>query len=224
MDVTRSMNCKELRNCDVVDSSGEKVGRIDDITFTFDGSLKPSQFILAGKPSQFILAGSKWEELLESAKIKPDSDPVLSASLITRIGDKIQLSTNVNSLKTTLDEGAISSEEIRWSDLTKMDIYDTDDVKVGRAVDIDFDLDGSASLIVGGGMIEESLEALGLKTDIDIIVPAKTIASMSDKIKLTVSKDDLKLTMDKALENPEVRKARELPADKRAAAKVRLYY
>jgi len=215
MDVTRSMNCKELRNCDVVDSSGEKVGRIDDITFTFDGSLKPSQF---------ILAGSKWEELLESAKIKPDSDPVLSASLITRIGDKIQLSTNVNSLKTTLDEGAISSEEIRWSDLTKMDIYDTDDVKVGRAVDIDFDLDGSASLIVGGGMIEESLEALGLKTDIDIIVPAKTIASMSDKIKLTVSKDDLKLTMDKALENPEVRKARELPADKRAAAKVRLYY
>jgi len=149
---------------------------------------------------------------------------VLSASLITRIGDKIQLSTNVNSLKTTLDEGAISSEEIRWSDLTKMDIYDTDDVKVGRAVDIDFDLDGSASLIVGGGMIEESLEALGLKTDIDIIVPAKTIASMSDKIKLTVSKDDLKLTMDKALENPEVRKARELPADKRAAAKVRLYY
>ncbi|MGY5872965.1 MAG: PRC-barrel domain-containing protein [Candidatus Thorarchaeota archaeon] len=215
MDVTRSINCNELRNCDVVDSSGERVGRIDDVTFTFDGSLKLKQF---------ILAGSRWEELLESAKIKPDKDHLLDADLITRIGDRVQLSTNVNSLKTTLDAGAISADEIRWSDLTKMDIYDHDDVKVGRAVDIDFDLDGSASLIVGGGMIEEALESVGLKSDIDIIVPAKAIASMSDKIKLTVSKDDLKLTMAKALENPEVKKARDLPADKRAAAKVRLYY
>ncbi len=215
MDVTRSINCKELRNCDVVDSSGERVGRIDDVTFTFDGSLKLKQF---------ILAGSRWEELLESVKIKPDKDYLLDAALITRIGDKVQLSTNVNSLKTTLDAGAISADEIRWSDLTKMDIYDQDDVKVGRAVDIDFDLDGSASLIVGGGLVEESLESMGLKADIDIIVPAKAIASMSDKIKLTVSKDDLKLTMDKALENPEVRKAKDLPADQRAVAKVRLYY
>ena len=215
MDVTRSINCKELRNCDVVDSSGESVGRIDDVTFTFDGSLKLKQF---------ILAGSRWEELLESVKIKPDKDYLLDAALITRIGDKVQLSTNVNSLKTTLDAGAISAHEIRWSDLTKMDIYDQDDVKVGRAVDIDFDLDGSASLIVGGGLVEESLESMGLKADIDIIVPAKAIASMSDKIKLTVSKDDLKLTMDKALENPEVRKAKDLPADQRAVAKVRLYY
>ena len=215
MDITRSMNCKELRNCDVVDSSGEKVGKIGDLTFTFDGSLKLKQF---------ILAGSKWEEFLESAKFRPDKDPLLDANLITRIGDRIQLSTNVNSLKTTLDEGAISEDEFRWSDLSKLDIYDTHDVKVGRAVDIDFDLDGSASLIVGGGLIEESLESAGLKADIDIIVPAKTIASMSDKIKLTVSKDDLALTMAKALENTEVRKAKELPADKRAAAKVRLYY
>lgn len=214
VDVTRSMNCKELRDCDVVDSSGEKVGRIGDMTFTFDGSLRLSQF---------ILSGSKWEEFLESAKIRPDKDPLLDASLITRIGDRVQLSTNVNSLKTTLDEGAISKEEIRWSNLTKLDIYDQDDVKVGRAVDIDFDLDGSASLIVGGGLIEESLESIGLKTDVDIIVPAKTIASMGDKIKLTVSKDDLKLTMDNALENPEVRKAMEKPADQRAAVKVRLY-
>ena len=215
MDVTRSINCNELRNCDVVDSSGEKVGRIDDVTFTFDGSLKLKQF---------ILAGSRWEELLESAKIKPDKDHLLDAALITRIGDRVQLSTNVNSLKTTLDAGAISADEIRWSDLTKMDIYDQDGVKVGRAFDIDFDLDGSASLIVGGGLVEESLESMGLKTDIDIIVPAKTIASMSDKIKLTVSKEDLKLTMDKALENPEVRKAKDLPAEQRAVAKVRLYY
>ena len=215
MDVTKSMNCKELRNCDVVDSSGAKVGKIYDLTFAFEGAL-----IL----KQFILAGSKWEEFLESVKFRPDKDPVLSASLISRIGNKVQLNTNVNSLKTTLDEGAIGMGEIRWSDLTKMDIFDKDDVKIGRAVDVDFDKDGTACLIVGGGLVEETLETVGLKSDVDILVPSTHVVAIRDKVILDVSKDDLKLTIDKALENPEVKKARELPADKRAAAKVRLYY
>jgi sporulation protein YlmC with PRC-barrel domain len=209
------MNCNELRHCDVVDSSGVKVGRIGDLTFTFDGTLRLKQF---------ILSGSRWEEFLESAKIKPDKDPLLNAGLIEIIGDKVQLNTNINSLKTTLDEGAIASGEIRWSDLTKMEIYDQDNMKVGHAVDVDFDIDGTASLIVGGGIIEESLESIGLKTDVDIIVPAETIESMRDKIKLKVSKENLKLTMTEALESPEVKKAKELPADKRAAIRVRLYY
>jgi sporulation protein YlmC with PRC-barrel domain len=209
------MNCNELRDCDVVDSSGARVGKINDLTFVFEGAL-----IL----KQFILAGSKWEEFLESIKFRPDKDPVLSADLISRIGDKVQLNTNVNSLKTTLDEGAIGMDEIRWSDLTKMDIFDKDDVKIGRAVDVDFDTDGTACLIVGGGFIEETLEDVGLKADVDILVPSTHVVAIRDKVVLDVSKEDLKLTMDKALENPEVKKAKELPADKRAAAKVRLYY
>jgi sporulation protein YlmC with PRC-barrel domain len=165
----------------VVDSSGEKVGRINDLTFTFDGTLKLSQF---------ILAGSKWEEFLESAKIKPDKDPVLDASIIRMIGDEVHLNTNVNSLKTTLDEGAIP--------------------------------DGTACLIVGGGFIEETLEDVGLKADVDILVPSGNITSIRGKIILSVSKEDLKLTMDNAFENPEVKKARERPAHERAALRVRL--
>lgn len=214
MDVKKPMNCKQLRDCDVVDSSGEKVGRINDLTFTFDGTLKLSQF---------ILAGSKWEEFLEAAKIKPDKDPVLDASIIRVIGDKVQLNTNVNELKTTLDEGAIQVGEIRWSDLTKMDIFDKDDVKVGRAVDVDFDTDGTACLTVGGGLIEETLEDIGLKADVDILVPSGHITAIRGKIVLDVSKEDLKLTMDNALENPEVKKALERPAQERAALRVRLF-
>ena len=215
MDVTKSMNCKELRDCDVVDSSGTKVGKINDLTFTFEGALKLKQF---------ILAGSKWEEFLESVKFRPDKDPVLSASLIQKIGDMVHLNTNVNSLKTTLDEGAIELGEIRWSKLTKMDIFDKDSVKIGRAVDVDFDTDGTACLIVGGGLVEETLESVGLKSDVDILVPSERIVAIRDKVVLNVSKDDLELTMTQALENPEVKKAKELPADKRAAVKVRLYY
>ena len=214
MDVRKSMNCRELRDCDVVDSDGQKVGRINDMTFTFDGQLKLEQF---------VLAGSAWEEFLESIRMKPDKDPVFDASMIRRIGDKVQLESNVNELKTTLDKGAIPKGEIRWSELSKKHIIDRDGVTIGKAVDIDFDIDGKASLTVGGGLIEESLERFGLKDDIDIIVPAKTIESISDEIRLNVSKDELQLTMDKALENPEVLAIKDRRDVDRGVAKVRLF-
>jgi sporulation protein YlmC with PRC-barrel domain len=214
VDVKKAMNAKQLRESDVVDSSGEKVGRINDLTFTFDGKLKLSQF---------ILAGSKWEEFLESVKFRPDKDPVLDASIIEIIGDKVQLNTNVNSLKTTLDDGAIGPGEIRWSKLTKMDIVDKDDVKVGRAVDVDFDTEGFICLVAGGGFIEETLEDVGLKADVDILVPGTVITAVGEKVQLSVSKEDLKLTMTNAFENPEVKKARERPAHERAALRVRLF-
>ncbi len=215
MDITKSLNCRELRDCDVVDSSGQKVGHINDMTFTFDGQLKLEQF---------ILAGSDWEEFLESIKMKPDKDPLFDASMIRRIGDKVQLKSNVNALKTTLDKGAIPKGEIRWSELSKKHIVDKDDVAVGKAVDIDFDIDGTAALTVGGGVVEETLERIGLKDDIDIIVPAETIESIAEKIKLNVSKDELKLTMDEALESPEIRAAKDKKDVDRNVMKVRLFY
>jgi sporulation protein YlmC with PRC-barrel domain len=214
VDVDKSLNCNELRDCDVVDSTGKKIGKIGDMTFTFDGNLNLAQF---------VLVGSAWEEFLESIGARPDKDPLFDASLIRRIGDKVQLATNVNSLKTTLDEDAIPKGEVRWSELKDKYIVDKDDVGVGKAIDIDFDIDGTAALTVGGGVIEETLEAIGFKADVDIIVPAETIESMGDKIKLKVSKDVLKLTMDKALENLEVKKARDDVATQRDVAKVRLF-
>ena len=214
VDVAKPMNCSKLRDCDVVDSDGERVGKINDLTFTFDGALKLSQF---------ILGGSRWEELLESIKLKPDKDPVLDANLIEVMGDTVRLNANVNSLKTTLDEGAIELGELRWSKLTKMDIVDKDDVKVGRAVDVDFDTDGTACLIVGGGLIEETLEDVGLKSDVDILLPSGHITAIRDVIVLDVSKDDLKLTMTDAFENPEVKKARDRPTEERAALRVKLF-
>ncbi|MHA2066172.1 MAG: PRC-barrel domain-containing protein [Candidatus Thorarchaeota archaeon] len=192
MDVDKSLNCNELRDCDVIDSTGKKIGKIGDMTFTFDGNLNLAQF---------VLCGSAWEEFLETIGVRPDKDPLFDASLIRRIGDKVQLTTNVNSLKTTLDEGAIPKGEIRWSELKDKYIVDKDEIRVGKAIDID----------------------IGLKSDIDIIVPAETIESMGDKIKLKVSKDDLKLTMDKALESAEVKKARDDAETRRDVVKVRLY-
>ncbi|MGY5854375.1 MAG: PRC-barrel domain-containing protein [Candidatus Thorarchaeota archaeon] len=216
MELNRSICSREMQKCDVVDSSGTKVGNINDLTFTFDGTLKLSQF---------ILAGSAWEEFLEAIKVRPDKDPIFNASLIDKIGDKIHLNTTGNTLKTTLDECAISDNEIRLSDLKKLDIYDEAGVKIGRVIDVDFDVDGSASLTVGGGFIEEKLEALGLKADIDIIVPDKAIVSIGDDIRLGVSKDELDKTMEEAVQDQssEIRRARDDKAVHHDVSKVRLF-
>ncbi|MHA1907001.1 MAG: PRC-barrel domain-containing protein [Candidatus Thorarchaeota archaeon] len=214
MEINQSICCRQLKKADVFDVNGEKIGRIGDLTFTFDGDLKLSQF---------ILAGPAFEEFLEAIKVRPDKDPVFDARLIKKLGDKIQLDSAQNSLKTTLDDCAIGDDEIRLSKIEKLEIVDKNGESVGKAVDIDFDVDGSASLIVGGGFFEEKLEALGLKSDVDIIVPGKVIDSIGDKIQLGVPKDELALTMDNAVKNVQSSKVQEDMKVHREVSKIRLY-
>ena len=214
MEIKQSICCRQLKKADVLDSNGEKIGHIGDLTFKFDGGLKLSQF---------ILAGSAFEEFLEAVKIRPDRDLVFDASLIKRLGDKVQLDTSRNNLKTTLDEGVIADDEIRLSRLEKLEILDKNGESVGKAVDVDFDVDGSAELIVGGGFFEEKLEALGIKSDIDIIVPGKVIASIGDKILLAVPKAELALTMEEAVKPAAATKAQEDMKVNREISKIRLY-
>jgi len=203
-----------MMKTDVLDSSGEKIGRVGDLTFSFDGKLKLSKF---------ILTGSRWEEFLESIKFRPDMDPVFDGSLIKTIDEHIHLDTTTNSLKTTLDSDAIPKTDIRLSDFKKMNIVDKDGKKIGRAIDIDFDVDGSVSMIVGGGFIEEKLEMFGLKADVDIVVPGSVISSVGDQVYLNVSEDALKTTMEDALKAEEVVKARREKAVYRDVTKVRLF-
>lgn len=214
MKLVRSICTREMMKTDVLDSSGEKIGRVGDLTFSFDGKLKLSKF---------ILTGSRWEEFLESIKFRPDMDPVFDGSLIKTIDEHIHLDTTTNSLKTTLDSDAIPKTDIRLSDFKKMNIVDKDGKKIGRAIDIDFDVDGSVSMIVGGGFIEEKLEMFGLKADVDIVVPGSVISSVGDQVYLNVSEDALKTTMEDALKAEEVVKARREKAVYRDVTKVRLF-
>jgi sporulation protein YlmC with PRC-barrel domain len=170
---------------DVMDTSGKKIGKISDLTFTFDGSLKLKHF---------ILAGSRIEEFLEAINLIPDEDPVFESSLIKKIDTHIHLDTSMNGLKDF--HGTISNDEIKFSDLQKLEIVDKDGVKVGSAINVDFDLDGRTALIAGGGFLEEKLESFGLKEDVDIIVPSEVIVSIDESIRLSVSKDELETSLD----------------------------
>lgn len=198
---------------DVVDASGKKIGKISNLTFTFDGSLKLKHF---------ILGGSRMEEFLEAINLKPDEDPVFESTVIKKIDTYIHLDTSVNSLMNFHDP--LSDDEIKFSDLQKLEIVDKDGVKVGRAINVDFDLDGRTALIAGGGLLEEKLESFGLKEDVDIIVPFQVIVSIDESIRLSVSKDELDTSLDGMLRERaiEIKNQREAAAAHSHGKKVRV--
>ena len=198
---------------DVMDTSGKKIGKILDLTFTFDGSLKLKHF---------ILAGSRIEEFLEAINLRPDEDPAFESSLIKKIDVHIHLATSVDDLKDLQD--TISDDEIKFSDLQKLEIADKDGVRVGQAINVDFDLDGRTALIAGGGFLEEKLEAFGLKEDVDIIVPSNVIVSIDESIRLSVSKDELETSLDGILRERaiEIKNQREAAAVHNRDKKVRV--
>ena len=214
MEIKQAICCRELKKADVVDITGKKIGHIGDMVFKFDGALRLSKFVLSGPLT---------EEILESLRVKKDFDPVFDATMIKKLGDKIQLGTDRNALKTTKDKDAIGANEIKLSKLEKLEILDAHGIPVGKAIDVDFDQDGSASLIVGGGFFEEKLEALGFKRNIDILVPGEVIEKIGDKIHLSVAKKDLNLTMDEELKMDAAKKKRSDIVVHRDVSRVKLF-
>jgi sporulation protein YlmC with PRC-barrel domain len=213
MELSKSVCCREIKNIDVLDLSGKKIGRILDMTFTFEGSLKLENI---------ILGGSKLEEFLETIHLKPDEDPVFDSSLIKRVDSHIHLDTTGNAIKAARNK--ISDNEIKFSDLQKLDIIDKNGVKIGRAIDIDLEPDQHTALIAGGGFIEEKLEATGLKKDVDIIIPFDVIESIDESIKLSVSKDELDTSLDGILKERaiEIKNQREAAAAHGGGKKARV--
>jgi sporulation protein YlmC with PRC-barrel domain len=213
MKLSKQVCCQEIQKMDVMDVSGKKIGKISNLTFTFDGSLKLKHF---------ILGGSRIEEFLETINLKPDDDPVFECTVIKKIDTHIHLDTSMNGLKDV--HGTISDDEIKFSDLQKLEIIDKDGVKVGEPINVDFDLDGRTALIAGGGLLEEKLEAFGLKEDVDIIVPFKVIVSIGESIKLSVSKHELDTSLDGMLRERaiEIKNQREAAAAHSHGKKVRV--
>lgn len=92
-----------------------------------------------------------------------------------------------------------SKNDFFFSQLAKYKVEDKNGVTIGKPGDAllstkDLSIE---SLILFGGMLEEKMEDIGLKENIDPIVPLTTIVSVDDKDKkivLNVSKDDLKTT------------------------------
>ncbi len=92
-----------------------------------------------------------------------------------------------------------SKSDFFFSHLAKYKVEDKDGKAIGKPGDALLSVTNLSieSLILFGGMLEEKMEDLGLKENIDPIVPLSIIDSVDDskkKITLKISKEELKTT------------------------------
>ncbi|MHA2250918.1 MAG: hypothetical protein ACXAD7_11185 [Candidatus Kariarchaeaceae archaeon] len=197
-----------VKNCEVCDSTGERIGRLLDAIFkpTDEGLLL----------TKFTIGGSKLEELLEDIGLKPDIDPVFPVDVIDTISPKrITLNVKKDELKSTeMHDDAIHEDEVKLSGLSKLRLYDNSDEHIGNIIDLKF-YDKGFKFIVGDGMFRELIEDLGWVADVDFLVTPKYIASF-DKKKITLSKsrEEMKATFDKHMDKS--RKKEDLSVSKTA--------
>lgn len=179
------MKYSDVKNKDVVDSNGKKIGNVSDLIFHLQGT----RLI----PRSLVLGGGRIEEFLESIGVRPDYDPVFNIEIIDAVeDDRIILCANREKLNSTLDPGIFDEDDIKLSDLSKLRIIDADGFKVGNVIDVWFDTDDEVYLVLGGGFFKEILERLHAQPDIDLLASYKEIESITnEEIKLKWTKFQL---------------------------------
>ena len=177
----------DLMKKSVIDSTGKNAGKVNDFIISYT----PNYVTL----KSIVLGGGRIEEFLESVGLRPDDDPVIQMDCISNVQDEIELITEVDKLKSTLDEGTIGEGDMRLSKFSKLPIIDSDGLKAGNVIDVWFDNSGEPWLVVGGALLEETMERLGVQPDIDLLVPMAFVENISEKeIKLKDTKFQLQST------------------------------
>lgn len=90
--------------------------------------------------------------------------------------------------------------ELKYSEIRSKDVVDSKGEKVGEVMDWIFDCSDNKLdlkyIVLGGGRIEELLESIGARPDIDPVIKLEDVDSISDKVYLKVDGESLKKTLD----------------------------
>jgi len=187
LDRLAGLKFSEVSGAEIQDVDGKKVGKLLDAVFKKvpDAGLDLTKFTVGGG---FL------EEFLEDIGLKPDIDPVFDVDIIQSISPKrIKLKVPKSELKSThIHDDAIHEDEIKLSQLSKLDLIDSTQTKLGNIIDIKFDT-GHFKFICGDGFFTELLEDVGLKADIDFVVSPSAIETISDNhVVLSKSRSELR--------------------------------
>jgi sporulation protein YlmC with PRC-barrel domain len=174
-----------MKNKPIVDSAGEKIGRIIDFHFTqTNGKMEFTSI---------VMGGSRVEEFLESIGAKKDIDPFFPIDVIDRYeNETLYLKIPYKKLAEPVK---LAENEFRLTELGGCEIIDSDTNKIGRIKDVIFDDKHRPWFVVHGGFFEESFEKLGIKADIDPLIPPEFVKRMTKEcMTLKYSKMQLKTT------------------------------
>ena len=184
----------QLSQFEVVDKDSKKIGKPGDALFT-----KELNF------NSLILFGGLLEEKMEALHLRENIDPIVPISDIDSIDYKkgiIRLNKTKNDLNKMDKNFPVPDGLIQYTKLKKLAIYEKNNVKIGRVIDILFKARGGYSFIVGGSGLEEFLEKIRIIPDNDLIVPSSSVVDISNKIKINENKDELITTLFENVNNP----------------------
>ncbi len=177
----------ELRKKSVISRDGLKIGRIIDVIFDSNYRLH-----------SFVIGGSRWEELREFLGFIEDIDPVIPADAVKEITeDSININIPKEKLKHKLEKGVIPEDAFTYNELKRMKIFDKNDQKFGKLINLVFLPCGEPAFIIGGTRMEEFAESLKFEENIDLLLPIEYIDRIdSNGIKMKTRVSELNLTKD----------------------------
>ncbi len=161
----------DMKNKDIVDSNGETIGRVIDFHF----ELKDGKVIF----KSIVMGGSRIEEFLERIGAKANIDPFFPLEVVDRYEPgKLHLKIPYEKLSEPVK---IGQNEKLLSQLGKYSVVDCDGNTLGKFRDVIFDEKARPWFVVEGGFFEENFEKLGIRADIDPLVPPEFIDKITDK-------------------------------------------
>ena len=178
----------DMKNKDIVDTNDDIIGRVIDFHFL----LQDRKFLF----KSIVMGGSRVEEFLERIGAKADIDPFFSLDLIDRYENgKLYLNVPYEKLSEPVKMG---KDEKLLSDLGKFKVIDLDGNNIGKIRDVIFDEKARPWFIVEGGFFEETFEKIGIRPDIDPLVPPEFIDKITkDKIIIKHTKMTLVTTAER---------------------------
>lgn len=185
----------QLSQFKVEDKNGKNIGKPGDALFTKDFRI-----------DSLILFGGLLEEKMEDLHLRENVDPIVPISVIQTVDEtnkKIVLNVAKDELKSTNNSFVAPEGLMQFIKLKKLPIFEKNNEKIGRVVDIFFEKDGKFKLIVGGGALEEFLEKVRVIPDKDLIVPGSSlVGDITDKITIKLDKMQLLSTLEEVKDDP----------------------
>ncbi len=180
----------ELKKYKVVDPDGDIVGTPIDVVFDQELNLH-----------SFIIGGSFWEEFRERLGIIDDIDPVVPLNAIESLEENIiRINVDKDQLKHKLEEDVFPDNAVWYSQLKRKKVESEDGTKIGKIINLMLLPENQFGFLIGGSMLQELAESLGLIRDWDLFLNKHFITAINDdRIKVKVNKQDLPATLNSRL-------------------------
>lgn len=168
----KNIEFSSLSSLKVIGENNHTIGRIK------DAIIDKKRLSVRG----FIIHGSRFEETLETLKLIVDVDPLLYSEDIMEItNNTIKLNKNKEALINAKEPGEIQENEILFSQLKKLPVYESTGIQIGNITNFYLDEFKNIKYKLGGKIFIKFLNKNLFTTNISYLISPDQLILSSDK-------------------------------------------